>query len=479
MTMKNLLLLVLISIIVSANSRYESIISPHTSDCVPDLRVNKPEKHRYKSTFLSNITCKPLKNKTPNNSIYLEKLDSAITIGKMKIENIFNNQGKVTQQIFSRWDSGQWIYDYKTEFSYQNNGKIKIYTKVAWAVNHWENREKIEYQYNTSGDILKINQYSFWDVWENRIKFEYIYTPYANFDSLLVSDWKTNQWESYLKNENTYNLSNKVIKIDLYAWDHDRWNNIYKYDFTYDMNRNLTQLLQVDWSSGVGENSLKYNYSFNDDQNTTSYNKYFWAPNSNQWKNEDKIAYEYDSNKNMISYTHYEWKGDKWNGMEKCSLSYNNASKYEDIAFPEEYSPPSQFPKILEWYGTYSYRLDSGIVYSWDTTINNWDSGTKEYYYYSPFTIPIISGNPSKNLKKSMPITVKTNSTGSVLFITNKNKYTSSIEIYSANGKMVKKVNVTGKNETLNISQLSAGTYWIILTDNYSTSFVTSFIKWQ
>lgn len=414
--------------------------------------------------------------------LYTLKLDSCITVDTVKNEYIYYTTGNVKQIVTSLWKSGQWVKDYKIEYSYDPNGNCVMSIKYWWIFNYWSAIDKAEYQYNNNNNILSVYIYkdsmsnlNNVNEWKNNTKYEYEYTNTNYIKTTTSYSWRTDHWIFSAKNEYTTDNAGRITLSTNYSWEDNQWKNAMKIEYLYNGNGYLTQKIFIAWILDKWENLEKFNYAYNFKGNTTLYSRSGWG--SSKWVNHEKIEYTYDNNNNMILSSTYRWKNDLWNNYEKSSVNYDQSIYCSDVAFPQEHTTPVLYSPIIKWYGTLVNKPDSTLVNIWDTTSNTWNNGTRKFYYFSPFIIPIITTNASKNMHKNAPIALGKSNNGSILLINNKPKFAAILEIYSVNGRMVKKINILGHDTIINISTLSTGVYWVKLSTRNSYSLVFSLIK--
>lgn len=411
-----------------------------------------------------------------SDSTYKIKLDSIVHIDEIKTEYVYNNNGRVTQLISSLSESGQWINEGNYEYFYDKNDNIIKSVVKFWDAGKWVDFLKNENTFDVNNNItLQITCTVESDKWINFAKYEYFYDNNNNITLLTHYARESDQWIVKFKNEYQCDLNGNITLITEYQRVADQWENLSKHEYTYDGGK-IILINAYNWNETLWENSGKYEYTYNTSGNTTLFIEYSWE--SDKWVNSSKCDYIYDSSDNMILSDYRDWESGQWTGYYKCSIAYDLSVDYSDIAFPEETTTPGIWITIPMWNGIINNKPDSGMTYWWDTLTNNWDSGTKIYYHYSPFIVPIITPPPSINKNTTAPLTIQSDLTGSLLFFTNHSGSDIALSIYLLNGKRAKRVAVPETGLTLDISLLASGVHFVKYTDRNSVPVITSFVKW-
>lgn len=408
---------------------------------------------------------------------YTLQLDSMVLVDDSKDEYTYNKNGDVTKIIIYEWDAGLWVNSIKYGYTYDNNGNMTFLNILIWDDGQWVNYYKYDLSYDNSNNMISW-VYQSWepDQWVNAGKHEY---TYDNSGKLILYNQYTSsldQWENNSKNEYVYD--NNATLVLVYVWETDQWVNFQKIEYSYNNSGNIISSLWYDWEDSVWENTGKVEYTYNNIGNTTLYMYYTWL--SEQWVNSEKIEYNYDNSNNMILHNEYRWEFNQWINSAKSEETYDHSVSILDVAYPNDIQSPDLLTWITTWYGSgNNNKLDSAKLFNWNDTTSSWDINFDIKYYYSPFIVPIFDDHPLICKNSTGPLSIKSNPTGSLLYLTNHSGSDIAVSIYSIGGKTAKRIIVPKSGMVLDVSSLSAGIYFVKFTGRSTGSSVASFVKWQ
>jgi hypothetical protein len=291
------------------------------------------------------------------------------------------------------------ITSYKHEYQYNANGKISQEISYNWdkITEKWEASWKSEISYNSNGDETSSIDYS-WD--------EY-----------------SNQWSANWKSEYNYNSQGKQSSAIYFYYNNQAWNFEGKEEFTYDLHGYLIQRLEYD------------------------------VNNNNQWIQDDKDVFVYDdkgNNTQAFYYNNWDIQTNKWDDIYKEEYSFDNTYSYNDLILPFYFDVNTIFAHMITEFNGYY----------WDNIANEWISGEKATFAYSPINITAIE-NIRENELKAYP----NPATDFVVFELKNASQPATIEIIDIRGKKVVS-QVLPDNRHIAVSQLKSGLYFYTVSQN-------------
>jgi hypothetical protein len=219
------------------------------------------------------------------------------------------------------WDAvnNDWLKKYVTENIYNDNGQL---TETIWK--EWEtgnNYTRYLYLYNDPGlNIEKITQEWNDSVWVNTIRFIYNLNESGLRKSLLYMVWDGKKWTYYERHVYYFNVAGLYDYYVRYQYVNRDWIgrtiNRYYYDeknnlinrterrisdklltvrylYTYDADNLKTEYLRQVWQTGQWINTLHVDYYYNDYNLLSENIVTTWVGNS--WVNTGKTVYLYDT----------------------------------------------------------------------------------------------------------------------------------------------------------------------------------------
>jgi Secretion system C-terminal sorting domain len=326
---------------------------------------------------------------------------------------------------WQKWDGTQaaWRNKNRSTITYYNNDPAKPLVEkydTANAVNNavWDDANRTTYTYNPNG--LQLQQ---------------------------VSEKKNgSNWQGSYKTVNTYNANGLQTSRTSLNWSTSTNSWAYGGKSIYYYNTNSLISLQID-SSGSGTSSP------------------IFRPSS-------KIQYFYNVN-NLVAQelgTSFDFNTNTWNNLpsSKSTKTYNAQNLLTQITFESDYALTGTF--TLSSTQTYAYNAANNWVLS--TTI----SATSPTSSYRTFhTYGTLVG--TENTTPSFDFSVFPNPTAEQINLTlPENAGVAAAMIIAANGQIVKTQNLTNPQSAIDVQDLAAGSYQIILLQN-GKSATKMFVK--
>ncbi|MEG1909976.1 MAG: T9SS type A sorting domain-containing protein [Bacteroidales bacterium] len=319
------------------------------------------------------------------------------------LENVSNMPVKAAVESWyapdTMWFESEAIGQFISVWTYTDQGKIN--TKVdmgGYRDGRWWNVQKYKFVYNEQG--------------------------FVQSQFLQIFDENTEEWVNDSKIVNTYNAQNLVSFEEAFVWFKDKWNDYYRIQSKYNADGLLIERIDKDFNSesSVWENSAKNTYKYNSQKLESRWVNYFWdyangdwgastsadylytskakdsvifnkVWNTSKWDNESLSCYFYDQNENAMLRVGYIWKNDKWNFLEKDTMSYTPANQME--SWTNYFYNVTEYAPIAR--REYQYNGDgylSQLTYlRWDFDSTLWDFEMKNTLAYDEFGNAIFGNN--------------------------------------------------------------------------------------
>jgi Secretion system C-terminal sorting domain len=351
------------------------------------------------------------------------------------------------------WDGAQaaWRNKGRTTYTYFNNDPTKtlVYKyDTANVVNNtlWDDYQRTTRTYNPNGlELSYIEERKNSATWQGRYKTNYTYNTNSLKTSQLSQSWQTGGFWGYL---------NKAI---------------------YYYNANSLVSLEIDSSATTATSpftaTVKRQYLYNANSLVAQELNTYYDTNTNAW-------YPYVSGKTTNTYT-------AQNLTQRISESYdtNLGSFYVSSKYTYAYNAQN-----LRTQGAYeSYDSNLGILTLRSTETNTYNNANNRLVNtYNNLTTPTSSSRNTytwgtvvgtENTTPTFDFSVFPNPTAEQINLTlPENAGVTVAMIISANGQIVKTQNLTNPQSAIDVQDLAAGSYQIILLQN-GKSATKMFVK--
>ena len=358
-------------------------------------------------------------------------------------------------------------------------------------------------------------------------------------DSTIVYEWSnaTSDWKKNLKTESTYSPTGEPIDNVLRLWQNNNWLPLTRYSTVYDAADIPVEQIQYTWKTALNDwqpstrqimiydggvlpqerhfykwsvpqqawtDYYKHVISYDQNGNLAEWTRYFIDTLSNTWDPREKYETVYDENDRLLSYVYltripaledwlpnlkylyiYDSSADttlatvrtfNWNVQmqdwemtkEEYTSTVTAGNVKEEISYLRDFSTTTWIPKRKRDYLSDADSLLSQVfTYEWG---NSWDWQLRQDYYWSQHnTTDTQEGISSADLIYPNPVR-------DWLSIKNLHRATW-VELYSAQGVQVKKRLLDGMDSKIDLSDLPAGTYFILWIRENGTATARPIIK--
>ena len=209
----------------------------------------------------------------------------------------------------------------------------------------------------------------------------------VKLDSVIIESFSTTASDWYLGNkyEMQYNENGKEISFVIYGWNtlSAKWRPGSKFESVYNENDSLQTYISYNWnnnnSSWVPYQKKEYNYDSLG--NKTLEAEYYWDNlDTKSWNGKSKYEYAFDSNKNKILQLKFCWTNNsKWVICEKFEYKYNfDGNKTMEAKFGFN---PLNFELVGISKNDYAFNssgnLTEHLVYAWSESGKDWIQTSK------------------------------------------------------------------------------------------------------
>jgi len=378
---------------------------------------------------------------------------------RYRYEYTYDNNRNVLSIIRLNRNSGQWVGDAKTENTYNENNKLidQIYYKYE---GDWQASGKQTHYYNSSNYLIKIIRYKFENSsWNYKTNSSYIYDNNNNLT--LVLDSTSNYPSS--KAEYTYDDRDNNLSQTNFERSGEGFKYKNKVEYTYDENNNTLSSIASLFYENDWLETTRTEYTYDENNNCTSLTKptrkeeWTYDSNSNcltvtssdkeqeetDWIYQVRHSYTYDENNNKIIDLMTQFYDNQWNNNSKNEFIYDYSYNKEDLILPLDYFKMNNMLTIIK-----------GA--SWHN--HNWDTPYFSYYHYSPNSSISLNEISINNTIKVYP-----NPAQDYISFQLENNDIYSVELYNSNGICVLNTKIRSNNK-VDISFLNRGVYFYKIT---------------
>lgn len=328
--------------------------------------------------------------------------------------------------------------------------------------------------------------------WKNSMKMTNTFDSNGNVTKEVSDSWNltTSVWENSLVTDHTLNSNSTVNYSITQSWDKDMatWANLYKLMYTYDASKNvLTQKTQMDLGTGWTDFSMTTNtyntsglliksvgqvmdlismqmkdanqttYTYNADGTENQSVSQEWNTTSLAWQNSMRSTNTYNASKKLTLVLTEDFTSDVWVNDTKSILTYGANGLVSESLYQDWDATASA------WVDTdkdiFTYNADGSInqltLMEWKKDQSIWENHSRLTYTYpvATFVNPALAGLDQ--------LQVFPNPFNTVISIENTNLQEFSLQIYNANGQLVKSIENGHPHSTINLATLNNGVYFL------------------
>lgn len=341
------------------------------------------------------------------------------------------------------------------------------------------------------------------------------------YSTMLVEEWTSSNWKGSMRSTNTFDDNGNVIKeaIDslnattliweksllishtlnsnstvnfsiTQSWDKDQgmWKDVSKMIYTYDAAKNvLTQKTQMDMGAGwtdftmttntyntsgqliksVGQamdlltmqmkDATQTTYTYNADGTENQSVSQNWNAILAAWQNSTRSTNTYNASKKLTMVLTEDFTADVWVNDMKSTLTYNTNDLVNEALYQDWDATASAWADTDK--DIFTYNADGSInqmtMMEWKKDQSKWENQSRFTYTYpiATFVDQALAGLDQ--------LQVFPNPFNTVISIENTTLKEFNLQIYNANGQLVKSIENGHPHSTINLASLNNGVYFL------------------
>lgn len=341
---------------------------------------------------------------------------------------------KYASMIMEDWVNGNWVISMRLTNTFDSNGNV-----IAEAYDGWNDTTK---------------------VWEKNMLSTHTLNSNSTINYTLIQMWNKdeNKWDDMQKMMYTYDGSKNTLTQKTQWYSGTDWMDYSMANFTYDASGHLVKNInqQLDFMTMMMKDSYQSTYSYNDDGTENQHLSQNWNSTIGIWENTTRSTNIYDS-KRISSILTEEFTTGAWVNSMKSIITYNeNGSANESLTQEWNISTSSWVDTGKEFYSYYpdgtNYQM---LMTEWKTDLNKWENQSRITY----------TNDASSFIKPGLEVTnqlrVFPNPFTDVLSIEYKSLGEFSIQLFNANGQLVRTIEKGESISEINLVSLKNGVYFL------------------
>ena len=353
------------------------------------------------------------------------------------------------------WDlvSNAWVFSRKSIFYRDETLNNLITYQYKWNGSEWES----EYRYTTTYG-LPGNQTTVTEDWDGN--------EFVNYSKFILTNdtvkrettstnqrWQSNQWVNQFSTRITMNTHDQIIHIISVLWNGSAWVNSRQLFYTYDTAQVLQAIETHDWDNNAW--SLFSNAVYEYDTNEVVSTLFLWEDPIGLVTHSRQFS-TYDSLGNLLIWSSQDAEEGQWIDTWRRFFEYNSDGN-EILNREERYSDSEGWQNSDRTLTSYlTPELRQYIVRQvWDTA---WIGNDSTHHYYSE----IITGADQQKDEWGYFRIYPNPASGEVSFVTSPDvNEPLLLRVYSTTGLLVLERKELDKTESLDVSSIPAGLYFI------------------
>ncbi len=411
--------------------------------------------------------------------------------GALKYQVTFGADDSLLEFLYFQldYDKQVWIFRYKTVYLYDNNKRLVSVLSLNWdtASASWLNSKRTDYNYDTAGHRILTTSF-YWDsdrqYWIPQNKTSQVFDQNGDMVLQEKANWNSDsmKWIPTTKNEAMY-YHHRLNEIKFAYWSSNQWVWEVKRNYYYDENGNDTLIIYSTWAGDDWRFDAKESFKFNAQNKLIEHITYNYDSENSAWKYDHKNEKDYDQAGNTILDADYDWDADQQIWIKKQKHEYQfDANNH--LIFRQDYNGVNnQWHNLTKFEALYDANdlLTDIKNYKWVDSLDAWQPSSRTSYIYDEQgrkqITEFYNGSNSSWLltrkyfhhwleipsflpQQDFYITVFPNPAHqwvNILLPTNQTNY--QLSFYSLDGRKVKHLALHQGVNTLDVSDLPAGTY--------------------
>ncbi len=388
-----------------------------------------------------------------------------------------NDAGNVLQAFDHEYDTInlKWYQQRKYEGSFLNDTIRKVW--LTWVKNtatgYWILSDSIHFNIHGSPTI------SWFKIWDpEQLKFvggklsEYIYNEqgvlhltYNHVYDTIDESWQRENYEVVF-----YNRHNLDSLRQTFYWNGLAWIKDQQRKYTYTPKLFLAEEFLETWNGVEWANEKKLEYVYSDELLDEVYD-YNWQPDLGEWMYNKYSDYTYNPDETTYQVTVFFWNGSDWLNTTRKTYQYDPNQLLIEI-LNEFWSFASEIWKNVSL-NTYTYHEPSGnrqqySFFTWDTDLEQWINYYREHNFWTFYPYPSVPEIDQSTFE------IFPNPSNGYFHLGFNNQQQllqdGLLMIYTTNGRLIKTIQISHSQSTINATDLSPGFYQLVLRSKNGVS---------
>lgn len=267
-------------------------------------------------------------------------------------------------------------------------------------------------------------------MWENNHKLLYTYDGSMKVLTLKMQMNLGTGWMDFSMTTNTYNASGQLIKSVGQAMDL------------------LTMQLK---------DALQTNFTYNVDGTENQSVSQNWSNTSAAWGNSARSTNTYNASKKLTQVLTEDFTANAWINDTKSILTYNTNGLVNEALYQDWNATGSAWADTDKDIFTYNANgsINQMTVMEWKKDQSKWENQYRYTYTYPVVTF-VSAATDDPNQLRAFP-----NPFNNVISLENTGLKEFSLQIFNANGQLVKSIENGQSHSTINLASLHSGVYFL------------------
>ena len=251
--------------------------------------------------------------------------------GSMRSTNTFDSNGNVINEAIDSLNATTLLWEKSVLISHTLNSNSTVNFSITQSWNNimgmWEDFQKMIYTYD--GSMRVLTQKSQMDLGAGWMDFAMTTNTYNASGQLIksvdqVMDLSSMQMKDASQTTYTYNADGTENQSVYQDWNSTlgAWKNSMRWTNTYNASKKLILVLTEDFTSDVWVNDMKSILSYNTNGLVNEALYQDWDATANAWIDTDKDIFTYNANGSINQQTTMEWKKDQSKWENQSRLTY-------------------------------------------------------------------------------------------------------------------------------------------------------------
>ena len=345
-------------------------------------------------------------------------------------------------------------------------------TTEEWVDGNWNNSMKLTNTFDANGNIITESSES-WDnvakVWSNETKTTHTLNSNSTINYSMTQSWNPDQnmWEDMQKTVYTYDASKNVLTQKVQMFFGTDWMDFSLTTNTYNANNQMIKNLSqnYDFMAMQWQNFSQTNYTFNTDGTENQTTSQFWNSDPGLWENVLRLTNAYLSGKKISSMVIENYSDGSWVNFMKSAITYNaDGTMKESMGQEWDVASGTWIDSGKEFYTIYpDGSVNQVLTTLWNASLSQWENDSRITYTYNSTFV---------HQTETDQLIVFPNPFADVISIEGNSLAEMNIQLYNANGQLIRIFDQSEQLAPVNLSGLKSGVYLLKVTSPESEKVI-------